>query len=112
MSNAPRYVPRAPRVSVPSWILYRPAGDERWREGRIENVSQSGVLFHGAEPVGLKTAVEIMMTMPAEVGGAVSGTSLGRGHIVRRGTERSDARPTFAAAITRWEELQIDPRRI
>ena len=56
--------------------------------------------------------VEIMLTMPPEVGGGVKGTSLGRGHIVRFGTERSDARPTFAAAISGWEELQIDPRRI
>jgi hypothetical protein len=97
---------------MPSWILYRPAGDERWREGRIENVSETGVLFHAGEPVELEMAVEVMMTMPAEVGGAVTGTSLGRGHIVRRGTERSDARPTFAAAITGWEELRLDPRRI
>jgi hypothetical protein len=112
MPNAPQYVPRAPRVTQPSWILYRPAGDVRWREGRIENVSHSGVLFHGSEPVNIEMPVEIMLTVPSEVGGGVAGTSLGRGHIVRYGTERSDTRPTFAAAITGWEELQIDPRRI
>jgi hypothetical protein len=112
MTNTPRYVPRATRVSLPSWILYRPAGEVRWREGRVENVSQSGVLFHGAERVHVEMPVEVMMAVPAEVGGGVSGTSLGRGHIVRLGTERSDARPTFAAAITGWEAVQTDPRRI
>jgi hypothetical protein len=112
MMNTPRYVPRAPRVSLPSWILYRPTGEVRWREGRIENVSHSGVLFHGSESVDIEMPVEIMLTVPDGVGGGVSGTSIGRGHIVRRGTERSDARPTLAAAITAWEMLPADPRGI
>ena len=114
-ANSPRYVSRAPRVSLPSWILYRPAGDVRWREGRLENVSETGVLFHGAEHVKVEMAVEVMMNVPPEAGGGTSvpvGTSLGRGRIVRLGTERSGARPSFAAAITRWEAVQTDPRRI
>ena len=70
------------------------------------------MLFHGVERVEIEMPVEVMMTVPEEVGGAVKGTSLGHGHIVRFGTERSDARPTFAAAITDWEALETDPRRI
>ena len=111
-ANGPQYLPRAQRFTLPSWILYRPAGEVRWREGRTENISQSGVLFHGPEPVDVEMPVEIMMTVPAEIAGPASGASLGRGRIVRRGTERSDARPTLAAAITGWEILQLDPRRI
>ena len=108
----PRYVPRAPRLTLPSWILYRPAGEARWREGRSENISQSGVLFHGIEAIAVEMPVEIMMTVPTEVAGVAAGASLGRGRIVRHGMERSDARPTIAAAITGWEVLQADPRRI
>ena len=55
--------------------------------------------------------VEILMDVPAEVLGQAAGASLGRGRIVRLGTERSDARPAFVAAITDWEAL-VDPRRI
>jgi hypothetical protein len=107
----PRFVPRAERFSLPSWILYRPAGDIRWREGRTENISESGVLFHGPELVQVEVPVELMMAVPPEVAGQAAGTSIGRGRIVRHGTERSDARPTFAAAVTGWEALK-DPRRI
>ena len=107
----PQFVPRAERFSLPSWILYRPAGDVRWREGRTENIRESGVLFHGPEMVPLEVPVELMMTVPPELGGKAAGTSLCRGRIVRHGIERSDARPTFAAAITGWEALK-DPRRI
>ena len=111
-ATGPHHVPRAPRFTMPSWILYRPAGEIRWREGRTENISQSGVLFHGVEPVHVEMPVEIMMTLPAEVMGPASGASLGRGRIVRLGTAPGGARPTFAAAITGWELLQLDPRRI
>jgi hypothetical protein len=56
--------------------------------------------------------IEIMMDLPLQVLGTASGASLGRGRIVRRQTERSDARPAFAAAISEWEVLNVDPRRI
>jgi hypothetical protein len=105
-------VPRAQRFSLPSSILYRPAGEFRWREGRTENISESGVLFRGLEAVNVETAVEIMVDVPAEVLGKAAGASLGRGRIVRLERERLDARPAFAAAISNWEVLQPDPRRI
>jgi len=107
-----RFVPRAERFTRPSSILYRPAGEFRWRQGQTENISRSGVLFHGMEPVDVQMAVEIMLDLPAGVLGKTTGTSLGRGRIVRRDAERFDARPTFAAAISDWEPLQVDPRRI
>jgi hypothetical protein len=104
-------MPRATRFALPSWILYRPAGESRWREGRTENISRSGVLFHGTEPVGVEVPVEIMMALPAEVMGSASGASLGRGRIVRI-DRKPDARPALAAAIAGWELVQLDPRRI
>ena len=110
-TNGPRYVPRAQRHLLPSWILYRPAGEVRWREGRTENVSQSGVLFHAVDPIDVEMPIEIMLDLPLQVLGTASGASLGRGRIVRRQTERSDARPAFAAAISDWEVLNVDPRR-
>lgn len=109
----PRFVPRAERFPLSSWILYRPAGDARWREGRTENISESGVLFHGPELVQMEMPVELMMAVPAEIAGAAAGVgaSVGLGRIVRHGTERGGTRPTFAAAVTRWETVK-DPGRI
>lgn len=110
--NAPgsRFVPRAQRFPLPSSILYRPAGEVRWREGQTKNVSRSGVLFHGQEPVDVEMPVEVMLDVPAGVLGQSAGASVGRGRIVRR--EQGEERPTFAAAISNWEVLPQDPRRI
>jgi hypothetical protein len=110
-ADGSRFMPRAQRFSRPASLLYRPAGEERWREGRMENISQTGVLFHGREPIDVTAPVEIMMEVPAEVGGT-GNASLGRGHIVRHGAERSDSRPALAASIVAWEVLEQDPRRI
>ncbi len=48
-------------------------------DGRTQNISGSGVLFHGREPMDLEIPVEIVMDVPAEVPGQAAGASLGRG---------------------------------
>jgi hypothetical protein len=105
-------IPRAERFARPATILYRRAGDVRWREGRTENISRSGVLFRGMEPVELQAPVEIVMDLPAEVAGAGAGMSLGRGRIVRQQPEEHDVLTAFAATINDWEKLALGPRRI
>ena len=107
-----QHVPRAERFALPATILYRPAGDIRWREGRTENISRSGVLFRGVEAVDLQTPVEMLLEMPAEVAGAAAGASLCRGRIVRYEAEDGGAQPALAAVISDWEAFQADPRRI
>ena len=111
-AQASQHVPRAERFALPASILYRPAGDIRWREGRAENISRSGLLFRGMEPVDLQMPVEILMDVPEQVAGPAAGASLCRGRIVRQDDGR-DAR-VFAATISDWEVLQFDPdpRRI
>ena len=111
-AHASQQVPRAERFALPAAILYRPAGDARWREGRAENISRSGALFRGMEPVDLQMPVEILMDMPEEVAGSAAGAALCRGRIVRQDPDERDARRSFAAAISDWERLQFDPRRI
>lgn len=110
--QATPHVPRAPRFTLPASILYRPAGDIRWREGRTENISRSGVLFRGVEAVDLQTPVEMVLELPAEVAGATAGASLCRGRIVRQYADGGDEQPAFAAVISDWEAFQADPRRI
>jgi hypothetical protein len=106
-------LPRAPRFALPMSMLYRPEGDSRWRQGRTENISQSGVLFRAAEPMELETPVEMLLDMPAEVGGDAAGASMCRGRVVRRESDRVDPRPALAVAIVGWELVHpFDPRRI
>ena len=105
-------ISRATRFSLRIPLSYRASGEPAWREGRTENISQTGVLFHGMEPIDVEVPVEVMMDLPSQLLGMPGGASLGRGRIVRHQTERSDARPAFAAAISDWELLNVDPRRI
>ncbi len=94
-------------------MLYRPEGDPHWRQGRTENISQSGVLFRAAEPMELETPVEMLLDMPAEVAGDAAGASMCRGRVVRRESDRVDPRPALAVAIVGWEPVHpFDPRRI
>lgn len=111
-AQASQHVPRAERFALPTSILYRPAGDIRWRQGRAENISRSGLLFRGVEPVDLQMPVEILMDVPEEVAGSAAGASLCRGQIVRQNPDERDAQQVFAATISDWESLQADPRRI
>ena len=42
-------------------LRYRPAGQEGWKQGSVENISRSGVLFRAQEEVALQTAVDIAL---------------------------------------------------
>jgi hypothetical protein len=107
-AEASPHVPRAERFSLPVSILYRRAGDVRWREGHTENISRSGVLFRAVEPVDVQMPVEILLDLPAAVAGAAAGASLCHGRIVRHEPDQS-APPAFAAAISDWEALDLNP---
>ena len=50
-SRKPSWVPRARRLRLHTPLRYRAKGQTLWREGVIDNLSQSGVLFRGEEPL-------------------------------------------------------------
>jgi hypothetical protein len=91
---------RAERFAMRVAMRYRRAGDESWREGCIENISRTGVLFRGERVFGLNTHVEMRFVLPVEVPGEAAAEVVCHGAIVR--TVPSTARetlPTLAAAI-------------
>jgi len=57
---------RAQRFSFHVPVRYRARGGE-WHEGRMENISRSGVLFHVAAAPDLDTEVEIAFVLPLPV---------------------------------------------
>jgi PilZ domain-containing protein len=111
-----RPIPRAPRYPVRIPLRYRTSGAADWVEGRTENISRSGVLFRTDLTAPLHTAIEMLMTLPAEVGGTHDGTVICRGRIVRSEPPTPlDPRPALAATIAGYRLAHMhdgDPRRI
>jgi hypothetical protein len=111
---------RAPRYPLRIPLRYRPSGDQQWREGRTENISRSGVLFRTDHLMPLQTPIEMLLALPAEVGGGEdAATVICRGRIVRtevpKGAENDDERPAVAATIAGYRLAHAqgnDPRRI
>lgn len=44
-------------------LRYRPAGQGEWKQGAVENISRSGVLFRAQEEVAVQTAVDIAIVL-------------------------------------------------
>lgn len=105
---------RAPRFAIPMWMLYRTAGDPRWRAGRTENISRTGVLFRSEELMEVNTSIEMLLAMPSEILGDAAGTTMCRGRVVRAVTPAAfEDRPAVAAAILDCDPVTLpDPRRI
>jgi len=91
--------PRAPRYPIRMPLKYRSSGTAEWWEGQTENISRSGVLFRTDHPMPLQTPVDVLMSIPDEVGDAGSGMVVCNGRVVRtEPPQPSD--PRLAVAIT------------
>jgi hypothetical protein len=77
--------PRARRFDLPISLRYRRLSAPAWHAGRIENISRSGVFFHGDEALAPETPVELAFTLPA-VSAQAPAHVVCRGHIVRAAT--------------------------
>jgi hypothetical protein len=106
-----RFVPRSrvrretttrlgPRLPLDLQLRYRAVGATRWHEGRVENISRSGVLFRATDVVGVDEQVEITLILPVRRSARVI---VCRARIVRTilpgGFEK---RPGLAARISRY----------
>jgi hypothetical protein len=108
---------RAPRYRLQIPLRYRSTGDDEWRDGRTENISRSGVLFRTDRLMPPQTRIEMLLALPAELGGDEAATVICRGRIVRTGprTEEPDAGHVVAATIAGYRIAHSegnDPRRI
>ena len=120
-SNKPAFT-RAPRYPLRIPLRYRQSGEQLWHEGRTENISRSGVLFRTDHLMPLQTPIEMLLALPAEVGGGEdAATVICRGRVVRtepvtgEDVAADDARPAVAATIAGYRLAHSqgnDPRRI
>lgn len=74
---------RARRFPVPTVIRYRSSADQQWREGQIENVSVSGVLFRADCQLVPETPVEMIYVLPVTGSSNPPGEVMCRGVVVR-----------------------------
>jgi hypothetical protein len=54
-----------------------------WAEGTIENLSQTGVLFQGPQPLPVNALVEMKFEMPEEISGQKNRNVLCQGRVIR-----------------------------
>jgi hypothetical protein len=75
--------PRSRRIRWPKPILYRKNGMVEWNNGRVQNVSKSGVSFIGEQSVASGNEVEMIFLMPHEITGQPNSKVLCRGDVAR-----------------------------
>ena len=98
---------RAARFVIQIPLRYRTSGETNWHEGRIENISRSGVLFRAEHHLEPKTPVEMSFVLPVEIGGEVGAEVICGGYIVRTvETLTPDNLPGLAAAILDYRFLR------
>ncbi len=79
----PASAERAWRVKAEVPLNFRPVGGFGWSQGRIENISKSGILLKTQQAIGVGTRIEMQFTPPAEVWEKASSLVVCRGQIVR-----------------------------
>ena len=97
------YTDRATRFVKALPALYRRSGDQGWKRGVTNDVSNTGVLFESGEPLPVENIVELTFHLPEQLGNLLAGqiTCLGKA-VCRRAT--SDMVPPRSAV--RFLELK------
>ena len=100
------HLPRAQRLSLETPVRYRPKGLGIWHKGVVENLSQSGVFFHGSMHLPEYALVEMVFEMPEEVSGQKHRTVLCHGRVLRRDEGRDCGAVGLAASILDYTFLR------
>ena len=79
----PKWIPRARRLKLDIPLRYRVNNTSLWYEGLIENLSQTGILFHGPQPLPVNALIETVFEMPEEISGQKNRNVLCQGRIIR-----------------------------
>jgi hypothetical protein len=79
----PSWVPRARRLKLDLPLRYRVNKTSSWYEGTIDNISQSGVLFHGPQQLPVNALIEMVFEMPEEISGQKNSNVVCQGRVMR-----------------------------
>ncbi|HZR31495.1 MAG TPA: PilZ domain-containing protein [Terriglobales bacterium] len=98
--------PRARRLRLNAPLTFRKTGAEEWNSGVVQNISQSGVLFHASQSIDQDADVEMIFEMPEEITGQPNSRVLCNGYVVRAmASKASSSMLTFAVAISGYTFL-------
>ncbi|HWZ82389.1 MAG TPA: PilZ domain-containing protein, partial [Terriglobales bacterium] len=97
-AKQPTWVPRARRLKLDVPIRFRVKNLSTWFEGVIQNISQSGVLFIGPQPLPANALVEMVFEMPEEISGQKNSSVLCQGRLIRAKEARTTEDGSILAA--------------
>jgi hypothetical protein len=96
----PTWMPRARRLRSNLPVRYRGKNLHTWYEGMIQNISQSGVLFHGPQQLPANALVELIFEMPEEISGQKNSSVLSQGRLIRIKDALDNAEDAYALAAS------------
>jgi len=100
---------RAPRFPLHLSVRYRRIGDPEWRRGETENISRSGILIRGEDPLEVDASVELLVALDVRSTGSDAGEVLCSGRVVRTVSPSDDyACPGSAVVIDQFNFLPPD----
>src|SRR5271165_5676722 len=79
----PSWTPRARRLKLDVALRYRVNNTSTWFEGTIDNLSQTGLLFRGAQHLPVNALIELVFEMPEEISGQKNRKVLCQGRVIR-----------------------------
>jgi len=78
-------------------------------EGVIQNISQSGVLFHGPQALPANALIEMVFEMPEEISGQKNSTVLCQGRLIRsKEAQVTKEGSVLAASILDYKFLRTE----
>jgi len=90
-------------------VRYRRIGDSEWRRGETENISRSGVLIRGEDPLEVDASVELLMALDVRSAGLESAEVRCSGRVVRTVSPSDDYTwPGSAVVIEQFNFLPPD----
>ncbi len=77
---------------------YRIVGEGRWYVGTVDNMSSTGVLFHGERAVGVNSSIEVTVNVPGSLAAGHSSKMVSRGKVIRLSPGEFGSDPIVMAA--------------
>ena len=75
---------RAQRFPIHASMQYRIHGDRDWNAGTVENISSTGLLFHGERRLEINSTIEVSVSLVGILSNGHGGRIVGRGKVIRQ----------------------------
>lgn len=106
----PSWTPRARRLKLDSVLRYRVNNTSTWHEGVIDNLSQTGLLFRGPQPLPVNALIEMVFEMPEEISGQKNRNVLCQGRVIRaNGSNKDEAKEKAPEVESKEDEIKKEP---